>query len=166
MFARLYRTFKLLSKHHFIHRSNILWRLPRFKAEYIKFIQSGGAKIGFFCQVPLLIINDIIITSLPTEVIYMLVNFLILSDTLLGIFRFMTTTKGIWISPMNSIIDDVIYVFLSIKLYLDVGRGENMYISRATLMPVSWAVWTYSRGSVASGARSPGRRKQKKARSK
>ena len=87
--------------------------------------------------VPLLIINDIIITSLPTEVIYMLVNFLILSDTLLGIFRFMTTTKGIWISPMNSTIDDVIYVFLSIKLYLDVGRGENMYISHATLMPVS-----------------------------
>ena len=87
--------------------------------------------------VPLLIINDIIITSLPTEVIYMLINFLILSDTLLGIFRCMTTTKGIWISPMNSTIDDVIYVFLSIKLYLDVGRGENMYISRATLMPVS-----------------------------
>ena len=64
--------------------------------------------------VPLLTINDIIITSLPTEVIYALVNFLILSDKLLSIFRLMATTKGIWISPMNSTIDDVIYVFLSI----------------------------------------------------
>ena len=64
--------------------------------------------------VPLLTINDIIITSLPTEVIYALVNFLIVSDKLLSIFRLMATTKGIWISPMNSTIDDVIYVFLSI----------------------------------------------------
>lgn len=63
---------------------------------------------------PLFMINDIIITSLPTEVIYVLVNFLILSDKLLSIFRLMATTKGIWISPMNSTIDDVIYVFLSI----------------------------------------------------
>ena len=64
--------------------------------------------------VPLFMINDIIITSLPTEVIYALVNFMILSDKLLSIFRLMATTKGIWISPMNSTIDDVIYVFLSI----------------------------------------------------
>lgn len=63
---------------------------------------------------PLFMINDIIITSLPTEVIYALVNFMILSDKLLSIFRLMATTKGIWISPMNSTIDDVIYVFLSI----------------------------------------------------
>ena len=152
MFARLSRTFKLLSKHHFIiHRSNILWRLPRFKAEYIKFIQSGGAIMAFG---PSSVIDNkwhhnnittvwghLYVSQPPDFIRY-----------IAGYFPFYDYYEG------N-------YVFLSIKLYLDVGRGENMYISHATLMPVSWAVWTYNRGSVASGAGSPGRRKRKNARS-
>ena len=76
-------------KHHFILRLSFLLKIPRFlpvlsKIEYIKIVQNGGSKITDASS-SFSAINNVIVTSLLLlKVIYMLANFLILSNTLLS----------------------------------------------------------------------------------
>ena len=78
----------LLPKYLFILRSSFLLRIRRFmrvfsKMEYNQIIQNGGSKMAD----AFLAINDIIMASpLLLESIYMLANFLFLSNTLLSMY--------------------------------------------------------------------------------
>ena len=79
----------LVPKHPFILRLSFLLKIPRFlpvlsKMEYIKILQNGGYKMADASN-SFLVINNVIGTSLLLlKVIYMLANFLILSNTLLS----------------------------------------------------------------------------------
>ena len=79
----------LVPKHPFILRLSFLLKIPRFlpvlsKMEYIKILQNGGYKMADASN-SFLVINNVIGTSLLLlKVIYMLANFLTLSNTLLS----------------------------------------------------------------------------------
>ena len=79
----------LVPKHHFILRLSFLLKIPQFlpvlsKMEYIKIVQNGGSKMADASS-SFSVINNVIVTSLLLlKVIYMLANFLILSNTVLS----------------------------------------------------------------------------------
>ena len=79
----------LVPKHHFILRLSFLLKIPQFlpvlsKMENIKIVQNGGSKMADASS-SFSVINNVIVTSLLLlKVIYMLANFLILSNTALS----------------------------------------------------------------------------------
>ena len=74
----------LVPKHHFILRVRFLLKIPQCLPVLSKIVQNGGSKMADASS-SFSVINNVIVTSLLLlKVIYMLANFLILSNTALS----------------------------------------------------------------------------------